>query len=172
MSDTKAPDAPRAPDIGRRTLTPFGYAVCIVVPVLIAAIGFTFLHFSYDEDDLVDGTRVPILTSDWEPGVPSMTALITGELVFDDGCVVLTAPDGTEAVLVWPADFEATIQRVGKSDQLKVYDSDRNIVARGGDQIEFGGGSVPVGEYAGRPCAPDSGDVAVVQSEVTVVRGS
>jgi hypothetical protein len=40
VSDTQTPRAPRPPDIGRRTLTPFGYAVCVAVPLLIAALGF------------------------------------------------------------------------------------------------------------------------------------
>ncbi len=42
------------------------------------------------------------------------------------------------------------MQRVGPSDQLKVYDPDRDIVARSGDTIELGGGFADVGEYAGR----------------------
>ena len=41
VSETQAPDTPRPPDIGRRTLSPFGYAVCVAVPILIAALGFT-----------------------------------------------------------------------------------------------------------------------------------
>ena len=55
VSETQAPDSPRPPDIGRRTLSPFGYAVCVAVPILIAALGFTFLHFHYDKEHLVDG---------------------------------------------------------------------------------------------------------------------
>ena len=42
MSETteapRVPQEPRPPDIDRRTLTPFGYAVCVVVPIVIAAI--------------------------------------------------------------------------------------------------------------------------------------
>ena len=75
-------------------------------------------------------------------------------------------------MVVWPADFVATVQRVGPSDQLKLYDADRDIVGRGGDTVELGGGSHEVGDYAGRPCAPASGELFFVQSEVTVVRGS
>lgn len=168
MTDTARP--PQPPDINRRTLTPFGYVVCVVVPLLIAAAGFTFLHFNYDKEDLVDGTRLPILTSDWEPGDDSMTALFRGRLVLgDDKCTYLAGEDGRQTVVVWPKDYEATVQRVGRADQLKVYDTDRDIVARGDNTIEFGGGSVPVGDYAGRPCAPASGDVLLVQSEVRVV---
>ena len=131
MSETEAPETPQPPDIERRTLTPFGYAVCVAVPILIAALGFTFLHFHYDKEDLVDGDSIRILTSQWQPGDPADGALATGALVLgDDGCLRLGAADGTQLELVWPADYEATVQRVGRDDQLKVYDPDRNIVAR------------------------------------------
>ena len=168
MSDTRAPEAPQPPDINRRTLTPFGYAVVAVVPVLIAAIGFTILYFSYDREDLVDGETVPILTSDWEPGDASHYALGGGELTLgDDGCVRVG-----DDVVVWPKDYKATVQRVGKSDQLKVYDPQRDIVARGGQVIRFGGGMADVGEYAGGACAPSSGEIFFVQSDVEVVKAS
>ena len=173
MSETQAPDPPRAPDIGRRTLTPFGYVVCFAVPILIAALGFTYLHFHYDKEQLVDGDRIRILTSDWTPDDAAMTALATGELVLgDDGCLRLGVADGSQVELVWPADYEATVQRVGSDDQLKVYDPDRDIVARSGQTIELGGGFADVGEYAGRACAPGSGQVFLVQSEPRVVDAS
>jgi hypothetical protein len=169
VSDTKAPDAPRPPDIGRRTLTPFGYALCVVVPILIAAAGLTLLHFNYDEDDLVSGTRLHILTSDWQPGDPSSDALLVGELTLgDDRCVRLVGADGAQVDIVWPADFEATVQRVGSTDQLKVYDADRNIAARGGDTVELGGGFASADPYVGLACAPVSDEVFLVQSKVLV----
>jgi hypothetical protein len=170
VSETEAPDTARPPDIGRRTLTPFGYALCIAVPILIAALGFTFLHFHYDKEQLVAGDRIHILTSDWKPGDPSQLALATGELVLgDDGCLRLDAGGATEVELVWPKDYEATVQRVGRVDQLKVYNPDRDIVARSSQTIELGGGSGDVGDYAGEPCAPSSGEVFFVQSEPKVV---
>jgi hypothetical protein len=172
VSESQAPEQPRPPDIGRRTLTPFGYAVCIAVPVLIAAIGFTFLFFNYDKEQLVDGDRIRILTSDWKPGDGSNDALVTGELVLgDDGCLRLGAGDGTEVELVWPAGYVATVQRVNRDDQLKVYDPDRDIVARSDQTLGLGGGFTDVGEYAGRACAPESGEVFLVQSDVEVVQG-
>ena len=173
MSETRAPDTPRPPDIGRRTLSPFGYAICVAVPILIAALGLTYLHFHYDNEQLVDGDRIRILTSDWEPGDPFDQALATGELVLgDDGCLRLDAGDGTQVDLVWPADYEATVQRVGPTDQLKVYNSDRDIVARSSQTLELGGGFTDVGEYAGRACAPSSGQVFLVQSEPRIVDAS
>ena len=171
---TEAPThPPQPPDITRRTLTPFGYAVCVAVPILIAALGFTYLHFHYDKEQLVNGTRLHILTSDWKVGDASDGALVTGQLVLgDDRCMRLAAPDGSQVDLVWPADYEATVLRNGQTDQLKVYDTERTIVARSSDHIELAGGSVPVGEYAGQPCAPASGEVFLVQSEVKVVDAS
>ena len=51
------------------------------------------------------------------------------------------------------------------SDQLKVYDPDRDIVARSSDTIELTGDSAEVGAYAGLACAPAAdGQVFLVQS--------
>jgi hypothetical protein len=169
VSDTQA-RTPRPPDLTRRTLTPFGYAVCILVPIVLAAVGFTFLHFHYNKEQLVSGTKLHILTSDWKPGDAAGGALVTGELVLNDSkCLQLQGKDGGTVDLVWPADYEATVQRVGSTDQLKVYDPDRDIVARSANTIQLGGGFANVGEYAGEPCAPSSGQVFLVQSEPKVV---
>jgi len=160
---------PRPPDLGRRTLTPLGYAICVAVPFLIAALGFTYLHFHYDKEQLVSGERIPILTSGWRAGDDAATAQIEGKLVLgDDGCLRLATSDGSEITPVWPADFEASVQRVGSGDQVRVYDTERNVVARGGDVVSTGGAYQDVGEYAGRPCAPASGEVAVIMGNVTV----
>jgi hypothetical protein len=168
VSETRAPDAPHPPDLGRRTLSPFGYAVCIVVPFVIAALGFVVLHFHYDKEDLVSGTRVQLLTSDWKPGDAALTDRVSGELALEDGCVRLVGPDGTRVDVVWPADYEATVQRVASRDQLKVYDTERHIAARGGDTVELGGGYDSADPYAGFACAPTSDEVFLVQSKVTV----
>ena len=170
MSDTKAPDAPRAPDLTRRTLTPFGYAVCVVVPILIAAIGFTYLHFHYNKEQLVSGDHLEILTSDWQPGDAAQHEVLAGKLTYaDDHCLRLDAGAGQTVDLVWPAGYEATVQRVGVTDQLKVYDPARDIVARSAQTIELGGGfTTDLAAYAGQPCAPTSDQVFLVQGRPTV----
>jgi hypothetical protein len=173
VSDTEAPATPRPPDIGRRTLTPFGYAVCFVVPILIAALGFTYLHFHYDKEQLVDGTRLPILTSDWKPGEGAMTAEVTGELVLDDGCLRFETADQGQLDVAWPADYVATVQHVGTADQVKVYNPDRDIVARSSQGLALGGGfTTDRAAYTDGACAPASGQVFLVQSEPRVVDAS
>ena len=118
VSETQAPDTPRPPDIGRRTLTPFGYAVCVAVPILIAALGFTYLHFHYDKEQLVDGDRIRILTSDWTPGDPSDDALATGELVLgDDGCLRLDAEHPGRAGLAQRLRGHRAARRAGRPAQ-------------------------------------------------------
>jgi hypothetical protein len=168
VSETRAADAPPPPDLGRRTLSPFGYAVCIAVPFVIAAIGFAFLHVHYDKEDLVSGTKLQLLTSDWKAGDAALTDRVTGELTLEGGCVRLVGADGAQVDVVWPADYEATVQRVASRDQLKLYDTERHIAARGGDTVELGGGFDSADPYAGLACAPASDQVFLVQSKVTV----
>lgn len=166
MTGTRPEREPQPPDLERRVLTPLGYAVAVAVPLVIAAVGIFVLFLNYDDEDLVDGQRVPILTSDWRPGQGGDGAQLSGEVTLTgDGCVTVG-----DTFVVWPQDYEVTVQKVGDGEQVKVYDPDRRIVARGGDDIEASGGSAPLGSYAGRPCAPASGDVFLIQSDVTVVQ--
>jgi hypothetical protein len=169
-SETRTPAAPRPPDLTRRTLTPFGYAVCVAVPILIAAVGFTYLHFHYDKEQLVNGDRLHILTSDWLPGDPAQHDVVAGQLRYgDDHCMRLDAGAGQTVDLVWPAGYEATVQRVGVTDQLKVYDPARDIVARSALNVELSGGfTTDIAAYAGTPCAPTSDQVFLVQGEPTI----
>ena len=168
MSDTQS--TPRPPDIGRRTLTPFGYAVCVAVPVLIAALGLVVLHFHYDKEQLVSGTRLAILTSGQELGAGTGTDQLLGKVTLgDDRCVTVVTTDGTVTTPVWPKDYEATVQRVGRADQVKVYDTSRNIAARSEQTVEVTGQYADAAQYAGQSCAPASGEVFVVESRVKVV---
>lgn len=141
-----------------------GYVLVALVPLLIAAIAFGAVSlFASDEPELT-GTTVQLPTSSWKPGQGGDDALIQGVLRMDEEhCVYLES--GTDRVYaVWPAGWRAT--RDG--ELLSLYDGDLRIVARDGDGVSFGGGYAPVATYAGEPCLPESGEVAAVQSEVTV----
>jgi hypothetical protein len=172
VTTSSAEHKPQPPDIGRRTLTPFGYAVCVVVPIVIAAVGFTVLHFNYDPEDVVTGTRVPVLTSNWKPGDPGGSTTLEGVLTLgDDDCVSVVAPDGTATAVVWPFDFEATYDPATSEvpRRLKLYDIDRTIAARSGDTVRVQGESADVGDRVGEPCAPPAGtQVFEVESPVAV----
>lgn len=171
---TDAPESatPQPPDLSRKTLTPIGYTIVAVIPILIAAIGFTILHFNYNPEDVVTGTRVPIMTSAWRDGDAGGSDTIEGVLSLgSDECVHLTTPDGTDLSVVWPFDFEATYDppTPEQPDRLKLYDTDRTIAARAGDTIRAQGTLGDVGQYVGQTCAPPSGtQVAFVQSPIVI----
>ena len=160
VSETRAPDAPRPPDIGRRTLS---------------AVRVRRLRRGADPDrgprasptctstttrsSWSSGDRIRILTSDWEPGDPADQALATGELVLgDDGCLRLDAGDGTQVDLVWPADYEATVQRVGPSRPAQgLRPGPRHRGPQRPDPSSSAAGSPTSASTPAVPCAPSSG---------------
>ena len=52
---------------------------------------------------------------------------------------------------------------------MGLYDGTDRLVARDGQTIQVSGVRASSAAFAGEACLPDSGDVAVVQSDVTVV---
>ena len=60
--------------------------------------------------------------------------------------------------------------RYGSTVALDGVDGAGKTVAHDGDEVSMGGGFGPAGTFAGQPCLPESGEVAIVQSDVTVVR--
>lgn len=139
-----------------------GYLLVALVPVLVAAVGFGVLTlFASDEPEL-RGITVQLPTSEWESGDDGATALIEGALRLDDEHCVYLELDQDQTYAVWPAGWRAA--REGEA--LTLYDADGNEVARDGDAISTGGAYVPVETYAGEPCLPEDGEVAVVQGEV------
>ena len=168
-----APDAPeQEPEHSgydrwdqRPVLGTWGLVLAVVIPVLIAAAGFGIVSaISSGTDTATDAVRVP--TSDWIPGQPGGTTTITGTLALDDhDCVYLDTPTG-QVWPVWPAGFRA---RLDGSGTVSLYDGRDQLVAREGEGVQAQGASVPASTYAGRPCVPTSGDVAVVRSEVNRV---
>ena len=147
-----------------------GYLIAAVVPFVIAAIGFGIVALVSSGDDAGSGTTVRLPISGWTPtSGGGDDALIQGVLRLDDHyCVYLEAgQDGADPGKVWPvwpAGFKAT--RDG--GRLTLLDADGKVVAHDGDQVSMGGGFGPAGTFAGEPCVPASGEVAIVQSEVAV----
>ncbi|CAM3179765.1 hypothetical protein NODU109028_01990 [Nocardioides dubius] len=114
-------------------------------------------------------TPVDLPTSDWRPGDGGDDALITGMLITDrSNCVVLGHRGGRTTYALWPAGYTAAI---GTDGVVRLRDAEGEVVAESGDELELGGGFHEVSEHA-HPCIRGKGEVAVVQSEVTVARES
>lgn len=116
-------------------------------------------------DDRTEGTDVDLPTHDWQPGDDADDGLITGTLSTDrSNCVVLGNADGKTTYPAWPAGYSAVI---GADGVVRLRDAEGRVVAESGDAVEMGGG---YGRPASREhaCVPDKGDVALVQSAVTV----
>jgi hypothetical protein len=159
--------SPKPPDIRRRALTTRGYVIVAVLPPLIAALGIGTLWLTHDDEAVLPGQSVPLLTSSWKPGNGGDGALISGVLQLgQDGCVHLLGQDGSQLTAVWPAEFTA---RSSDDGSLTLYDPNDDVVAHDGDELRMGGGFTSPGPYRGHQCVPTSGQLALVQSTVTVV---
>ncbi|WP_244929797.1 hypothetical protein [Nocardioides sp. W7] len=155
------------PSYGRRALSTRGYVAAVVVPVLIAAGLFGLVVWNYDDSD-IQGSTAPLLVSSWRSGQPAGAEQIIGVLEKGEGdCPVLRSADGLASV-AWPAGYAA---RVSAGGTLTVYDPDNDAAVRAGQEVRATGSLVEVAgsEYAGRPCAPGSGGLLAIQSEVQVV---
>jgi hypothetical protein len=143
-----------------------GYVLVALVPVLIAAVAFGAVTIFASEEPELTGTSVQLPTSSWKPGQGGDSAQIQGVLKMDeDHCVYLEAAS-ERTYAVWPAGWRAT--RDG--ELLTLYDADLDVVARDGDAVTTNGGFQPVESFVGEPCLPETGDVAVVQGEVTAAQ--
>ena len=84
----------------------------------------------------------PVPTSSWRPGDPSLLALTFGTLAEGryrgQWCPWLIGGPGSRRIaIVWPAGFRAQRQ------PFELLDSHGAVVARGGEDIELGGGLGP-----------------------------
>lgn len=141
-----------------------GYVLVALVPFLVAAVGFGVVSLVSAGDEGASGTSVRLPVSGWS-GDDGDGALLEGVLaVDDDQCVYVDTPRG-DVVAVWPAGFHASLDVEG----LHLFDGDDDEVARDGDTVRLGGGSIPAGTFYAEPCVPDEGDVFAVQSDVTVL---
>lgn len=140
-----------------------GYVLAVLVPLLIAAVGFGAVVL-LASDDSGEGTVVRVPTSDWLPGQPSGTTRIDGQLASDERhCVYVDTADGQEIWPVWPAGYTA---RVDDQGRVSIYDGGDRLVAREGQRLQATGTLASSSGYAGESCLPDDGQVAIVQSEV------
>lgn len=154
-----------------QALSKRGYAIAAAVPFLLAAAGFGIVSAVSAGDDAISGTTVRLPVSGWTPGSGGYDARIQGVLRLDeDHCVYLEAgQDGADPGTIWPV-WPAGFKAVREGERLTILDGAGKTVAHDGDQVSMGGGYGPVGTFAGQPCLPETGEVAIVQSAVTVER--
>jgi hypothetical protein len=141
-----------------------GYVLAVLVPVLVAAVGFGIVSLVSAGDEAGSGTTVRLPVSGWAGGGGD-GALLEGVLEVDDDQCVYVQTEGGREYAVWPAGYRATLDH----NRLRLFDSHDDEVAQDGDRISVGGGSLPVGTFSTEPCLPDSGDAFAVQSDVTVL---
>ena len=153
----------------RQALSNRGYLIMAAVPFVIAAIGFGVVSLVSSGDDAAGGTTVRLPVSGWTPGSGGYDALIQGVLRLDEEhCVYLEAgQDGADPGRVWPV-WPAGFKALRDGERLTLLDGAGRVVAHDGDRVSMGGGYGPAGTFVGQPCLPESGEVAIVQSEVTV----
>lgn len=144
-----------------------GYLLVALVPFVIAAIGFGIVSLVSAGDDVGSGTTVRLPVSGWagEAGEAGDGAELEGVLAVDDRSCVYLDTDAGDVVPVWPAGYRASLDH----NRLRLLDADGADVARDGDRVRLGGGSVPAGTFSAEPCVPDSGEVFAVRSDVSVL---
>jgi hypothetical protein len=148
-------------------LSPRGYVLAVLIPVLIAAAGFGALSLIDHSSDSGGGATVRLPTSDWIPGQGGGSSRIQGTLNSDEHrCVYLETADHQELWPIWPAGY---IGKVDGEGRVSVYDGKDELVARDGQQVLASGSFTSASTYSGEACLPSDGDVAVVQSTVTAV---
>jgi hypothetical protein len=136
--------------------------LAVVIPVLIAAAAFGVVSWaSHGSETAATAIKVP--TGDWIPGQPGGATPIRGTLSVDKRrCVYLKAAGG-EVWPVWPAGYRARLDDAGR---VSLYDGKDHLVARAGEGVQATGILTSPDTFAGEPCLPADGQVAVVQSEV------
>ena len=154
----------------RDALSTRGYVLAVLVPILVAACAFGVLTVFGSDDSGISGTTVRLPEAGYAPTNATDGALIQGVLRLDDDhCVYLeSGQDGADVgrvVAVWPAGYKASRE----GERLTIYDAQSKVVAHDGDEVRMSGGFTDASTFAGEPCLPESGDVAVIQSSVEVV---
>lgn len=154
----------------RDALSRRGYILAVVVPIVIAACAFGLVSLVASDDSGISGATVRLPEAGYAPTNASDGAQIQGVLRLDDDhCVYLeSGQDGADpgrVVAIWPAGFKASRE----GERLTIYDAQTKAIAHDGDEVRAAGGFTDVSTFAGEPCVPDTGEVAVIQSSVEVV---
>jgi hypothetical protein len=126
-----------------RLIAPLAAATAVAAIAVAAALVAPGTQSTHRAGPSAHGPRLyPVPTSSWRPGDPSLSALAFGTLAGGKyrgrWCLWLIAGPGSRpAPVVWPAGFRA------RRHPLELLDSHGAVVARGGEEIEVGGGLGP-----------------------------
>ena len=145
-----------------------GYVLWAVLPLLIAAAGFTIVSIvSHGGGGSGFSVQLPISGGAADTGNAGDRQLV-GELQTDGQHCVYLRPSsgaGSEVWAVWPIGYRATLD----GDHLAVTDRHGDEVAQSGQLVTMRGAYAPVKNYATEPCLPDDGQVFVIDSPVTAI---
>ncbi|MCW2774986.1 MAG: hypothetical protein JWN91_3312 [Nocardioides sp.] len=147
-----------------------GYVLAVLIPLVVAACAFGLVSLIASDDNGISGTTVRLPESGYAPTNAGDGAQIQGVLRLDsDHCVYLEAgQDGADpgrVVAVWPAGYKASRE----GERLTIYDAQGKVLAHDGDEIRTSGEFADAGTFAGEPCLPETGEVAVIQGSVEIV---
>lgn len=109
----------------------------VAAVVSIAALVFLVSVFRTNDPHRTDAGGlgdVTLLVSSAGPSGDS--ALLTGSLTIDSGCVAVSGEPGSYVYVVWPAGYSLA----GEGGETWLFDDSGNQVAAIGDQVQMGGG--------------------------------
>jgi hypothetical protein len=90
-----------------------------------------------DDKSINISSYAPFFPVQNKPSEFSMTALLEGELVLEDGCLRVNYDDDYDNyLLVWPYGFSLSTE----GDVIQVIDDTGQPIARVGDRVKIGGG--------------------------------
>lgn len=71
-----------------------------------------------------------------------LTALLVGTLVETNGCLRIDTGEGPGTLVLWPRNYSISTEGAA----IRILDDEGNVVARVGDEVRFGGGTVSEAE--------------------------
>ncbi len=70
---------------------------------------------------------------------PTMEGVLQGQLVVSEKCLYIKAEDSSAYAAIWPTNYSLAMQ----GNSIQILDSDKDVVAKVGEQIRVGGGRIP-----------------------------